>query len=275
MIQQAATHVIAPLWSSTTAGPRFGGLLASSRQLVRTLKWRRFRTDPWACVLRRLGAAPAATDWRAVLRGTAGWPPEVQAALRQIPDGFVSDWSFASDSGLWLYHHVRNSSYRTLLECGSGLSTVLMGLALRDRARSCGPARFYSLEHDEGWLQETQWLLRRLRLDRWVELIHAPLQRTVTHEGLLFTYDVSMVPPRDIDFVLIDGPPGQVGRADVVRRIHGRLSPHAVVVLDDAARRSEQQCCDAWTGGGYLQLRGFAPLGHGLAIFRRGPEICD
>jgi hypothetical protein len=109
-------------------------------------------------------------------------------------------------------------------------------------------------------------LLRRLDLDVIVQPIHAPLVRTATQEGQLFTYDMSMVPERDIDFLLIDGPPRHVGRADVVRRIHRRLSRNAVVVLDDAARRSEQQCCDTWTSSGHLRLQGFVPLGQGLAI---------
>jgi predicted O-methyltransferase YrrM len=260
-------------WSSPD--PLFADLVHSPQRLVRVLKWKRFWASPWSVLVRRMGKTVPEADWQATLRRTAGWPPAVRAVLEQVPEWFLSDWSFALDSGWWLFDHLRRSSYRTMLECGAGLSTLLMALALRNRHGPVGPARVYSLEHDKSWVEKTRQVLCELDLIDLVRLIHAPLVRSITPEGLLFTYDMSGAPPENIDFLLIDGPPHHIGRADVVHRIRSRLSPYAVVVLDDAARRSEQQCCEAWTGRGHLQLSGFVPLGHGLAILRSGPEGRD
>ena len=246
-------------------------LMQSPRQLVRALKWKRFRSDPWTCMLRRMRVPVPATDRLTELRNTPGWPQSVRAALHQIPRDFVTDWSLAADSGLWLYNHIRWSAYRTLVECGSGLSSILIGLALRDRARYFSQVRCYSLEHDAQWLEKTRWLLCRLNLSPFVEPIHAPLVRAQTGTGQSYTYDTALAPRHDIDFMLIDGPPHNVGRADVMLHLRRRLSPNAVVVLDDAGRRSEQLCCENWTKHHGLKLQGLLPLGHGLALLSTQP----
>lgn len=255
---------LGPGLSPTNAN--IANLMPSPRQLVRALKWKRFRTAPWACMLRRMRLPVPATDWLTELRNTRGWPPSVRTALGQIPREFVTDWSLAADSGQWLYHHIRQSGYRTLVECGSGLSSILIGLALRDRARYFTQVRCYSLEHDAQWLEKTRWLLCRLNLSPFVEPIHAPLVQVKTDVGQSTTYDTALAPRQNIDFMLIDGPPHDVGRADVVPQLRRRLSPSAVVVLDDAGRRSEQLCCLDWTKNHGLELQGWLPLGHGLAI---------
>jgi predicted O-methyltransferase YrrM len=137
---------------------------------------------------------------------------------------------------------------------------------LRDRARYFTHVRCFSLEHDPDWLEKTRRLLRRLDLTSFVEPIYAPLQLEKTDGGEVYTYDTSLAPAQGIDFVLIDGPPHDVGRANVVPQLRSRLSPDAVIVLDDAGRRSEQACCENWTRNDGLVLHGFLPLGHGLAL---------
>ena len=263
MIQTVLDQTVLP--GSSTTGPDIEPLLQSPQQLNRTLKWARFRAAPWKCMLRRLGVPMRSSDWRGELQKAVNWPPPVRAALEHIPREFVSDWSLAADSGLWLYNHIRWSDYRTLVECGSGLSSILIGLALRDRARYFTQVRCYSLEHDEAWLEKTRWLLCRLNLSPFVEPVHAPLVRTQVGEDEVHTYDMALAPPTGIDFMLIDGPPHDVGRAGVVPRIRNQLSPNAVVVLDDAGRQSEQRCCENWTTNNGLKLHGYLPLGHGLA----------
>jgi hypothetical protein len=214
----------------------------------------------------------APTDWLSELRGAAGWPPTARGALERLEPGFVTDWSFAADSALWLYRHVCSSRYRTLLECGCGVTSVIIGLALRDRSRCVAQSRCYCLEHNGDWLEKTRRELSRLNLSAFVQPVHAPLVRVPAAGAELFTYDVAPLPTRRLDFVLVDGPPLHVGRVDVIRRIRDRLSPGATVVLDDAGRGPEQQCCDVWVRDCGLQLHGFLPLGHGLALLSARPR---
>jgi hypothetical protein len=58
----------------------------------------------------------------------------------------------------------------SILECGSGLTTILIGATLeRTGGTMC------SLEHDAAWRQRAQAVLDRFRI-RSVQLLHAPLK---------------------------------------------------------------------------------------------------
>ena len=106
----------------------------------------------------------------------------MQVAFDRLGPEFVTGWSLAADSALWLYRHLRASGYRTLLECGCGVTSVIIGLALRDRSHCVAQTRCYCLEHDEGWLEKTRWQLSRLNLGAFVQPVHAPL-RAHGHRG--------------------------------------------------------------------------------------------
>ncbi len=249
-----------------------GQLIGSADQLVRILRWKRWRSAPMRAVLSRLGLPLAPIDWQAILRHYPGWPPPVTAAFGRLPDQVVSSWSIIAESGLWLYHHVRASRYRTIVECGSGLSSVLIGLALRDRnGGSPVGARCFSLEHDLVWHDQAHDVLVRLGLDPFVKILHAPLVQTATDR--YDTYDTSKLPENEIDFLLIDGPPHHLGRSDIVARIRHRLADGALVVLDDTGRTSERECCETWIHHGWLHFHGYLPTGRGLAILT-APARC-
>jgi hypothetical protein len=241
-------------------------MLRSHEQLVRVLKWNRFRQAPLRCVLKRLGIPVPAIDYAALIQQTDGWPQEVRSTLSRYPDGFLTDWSFAADSALWLFERVRAGRYQTIVECGSGLTSVVIALAIKSRPCRDEAVTFVSLEHDERWLETNAAVLSSLQLDHLVNSIHAPLVEFPCGGSLLYTYDMSVLPSKDIDLLLVDGPPFACGREAVVPAILDRLSDRALVLLDDAGRTKEANCVRQWTQSGWLQLQGFLPLGHGLAI---------
>ena len=59
-----------------------------------------------------------------------------------------------------------------IVECGSGVSTVVLARLLRER----GPGRLVALEHDGHWAALVHEQLRREALDRIARVIHAPLE---------------------------------------------------------------------------------------------------
>ncbi len=123
-------------------------------------------------------------------------------------------------------------STRVVLECGSGISTVVLGII----AEATG-ARVISLEADGAWVERMAKLLERLRI-RSVELRHAPL----VHGDSADWYDrAALGDVAKVDLFLCDGPPGDTrgGRAGALGPVLPLLSPHAVIVVDDVHRAPE------------------------------------
>ncbi len=127
----------------------------------------------------------------------------------------------------------------SILECGSGLTTVLIGATLeRNGGTMC------SLEHDAAWRERTQAVLDRFRI-RSVQLWHAPLKS----HGDFFWYDVpSASPPTTISLMICDGPPADTpgGRYGAIPLMRHRLLRGAVVLLDDIEREAEQEIARRW-----------------------------
>jgi hypothetical protein len=126
-----------------------------------------------------------------------------------------------------------------VLECGSGLTTVLLALTAGRRG-----LQIWSLEHDAGWYRATSLVLRRFRLDG-IRLCYAPLVR---HDQYVW-YDapLSLMPPR-FGLVVCDGPPGSTpgGRSGLMPVIGERLKG-ATILVDDAERPSEQAMLASWS----------------------------
>lgn len=147
-----------------------------------------------------------------------------------------------------LRHGLRFSS--SILECGSGLTTVLVG-ALLDK----NGGTMCSLEHKSLWRDRVQAVLDRYQI-RSVQLLMAPL----TSYGEFTWYG----PPHgslpiDISLVICDGPPagGPGGRYGAVPLMRERLRRGAVVLLDDAGRKEEREIASRWAN----------ELGAGMEIF--------
>jgi hypothetical protein len=83
-----------------------------------------------------------------------------------------------------------------ILECGSGLTTILAGAIAEHRGVS-----LFSLEQDAQWFSIIQRALARTRVR--VAVFHAPLR----HYGDFVWYDLKGIElPRRFDLVLCDGP---------------------------------------------------------------------
>jgi predicted O-methyltransferase YrrM len=138
---------------------------------------------------------------------------------------------------------------RTVVECGSGVST----LVLARHFRITGDGHVYALEHDRWWYELMQeWLLERNLAD-YATVIYAPLERVEVDRGTFTWYSLAAAKPvldlSRIQLLLVDGPPGVVGslaRYPALPLLRSRLAPSSVVVLDDAQRPDEQRIGRLW-----------------------------
>ena len=157
--------------------------------LVRLRKW-------WVdrLVARRAAAAEKTLRANAML-----WDRMMQAAAGTAVTGAsYSDY-------LTLYEQVRAWRPREILECGTGISTVVLAQALLDNAAEEGgmPGRVTSMEDDAEWFQTAGARLPGAVRDV-VDLVHSPKVDGFykCFRGVCYRE----VPERPYDFVFSDGP---------------------------------------------------------------------
>lgn len=126
-----------------------------------------------------------------------------------------------------------------ILECGSGLSTILVGAIGKSRG-----LRHWALEHKPAWAARVQRNLDRYRIDS-VVLCGKPLK----DYGEFSWYDPPLESmPESFGLVICDGPPGitKGGRYGLGAIMKKRLDPGCVILLDDAGREDELAIARRW-----------------------------
>ena len=127
-----------------------------------------------------------------------------------------------------------------ILECGSGLSTLLVGAVAKQRGYT-----HWVLEHMPEWAMEVQRYLEKYYIDS-VVLCSKPLK----DYGDYCWYEPPLQSmPDSFSLVICDGPPGSStkgGRYGLVPVMRERLKPGCIILLDDAAREQESAIARRW-----------------------------
>ncbi len=137
-----------------------------------------------------------------------------------------------------------------ILECGSGLTTLLLGLLAGRRG-----VPVHSLEHSQSWQQRVLKVLTENQVGN-VEVIASPLR----DYGSFAWYDAPLETlPEQFQLVVCDGPPGKTkgGRYGLMPVFGQRLRKGAVIVLDDAQRAGEIEMVNRWQDEMDLSLQIF------------------
>lgn len=147
---------------------------------------------------------------------------------------------------LELLHLVRLRQPALVVELGSGTSTVWLAYALEQFG-----GRLVSLDHDADYARRTRDMLDAHGLTAVAEVRVAPLTE-LTAEGRAYPwYELGRIADlRDIELLLIDGPPAATGpdaRFPAMHVLENRLAAAATIVLDDVNRPDEQEAVRRWT----------------------------
>lgn len=161
--------------------------------------------------------------------------------LRALVYGWGNDgWSAHSEYLRQMVQRVVTTD-GPVLECGSGLSTLLLAAAARARG-----TKVHSLEHFPAWRARVTEELARHGLDGVGTVHDAPLQEY--GEFAWYTFPSAL---RSLRFstVICDGPPSTTlgGRYGLLPLAGPSLAPDAVILLDDAARAEEQALIRRWS----------------------------
>lgn len=126
-----------------------------------------------------------------------------------------------------------------IVECGSGLTTVLMG-AVSTRTG----VRVDSLEHTAEWRERVYSSMRDHNIDG--PTVHlSPLRDFGDYDW----YDTPLAAlATNVSLVVCDGPPESTrgGRSGTMAMLRSKLAPGCVILLDDLIRPAEQSLVKNW-----------------------------
>ena len=155
-------------------------------------------------------------------------------------------WAASPDFLLELATHVRANRPMTVVECSSGVSTLVLARCMQLN----GSGKVISLEHDGQYAGQTRRQLQRHGLSDWAVIIDAPLTQYALGDDVWPWYGLGGLPAgQEIDLLVIDGPPQAIrplARYPAGPLLFGRLRAGAAVFLDDAARPGEQAILARW-----------------------------
>jgi predicted O-methyltransferase YrrM len=156
-------------------------------------------------------------------------------------------WSAGPDLLLLLVSLIRAHRPATIVDLGSGVSTVWMALALREFGID---GRVISLDHELVWADTTREALHALDLVKVAEVRHAPLVDLELDGETYPWYDQSVLSDVDsCELLFVDGPPGILrpeSRYPALPVLGSRMAVGGQVVVDDYRRDEEHDMVDRW-----------------------------
>ena len=151
-------------------------------------------------------------------------------------------WSISIELFNWILNNLPEGSI--ILELGSGSGTVELAKHYK----------VYSIEHDAKWAG----------LAGGSTYIHAPL---VEYDGYSW-YDIDQIKelmPKEYDLILVDGPPGTIGREGFLHNI-GLFKTDIPIIIDDSNRPAEAKMRDALVEKFNKKVETFSGAGKGFSI---------
>lgn len=178
-----------------------------------------------------------------------------------------SPYAISPDVGALLIREILFARPNSILEFGSGTSTVIMAKCLA----SLGHGRVFSIEEDARWADHTRSLLRLHRLEHCAAVVHSRLTRSV--RGVWYSGECLAALPKDIGLVFIDGPNAShdpIIRAPALEHIWDKLTENATIILDDGARQGEKTIVKGWVEryGNCLDAK-YVDTGRGTWVIKR------
>jgi predicted O-methyltransferase YrrM len=165
------------------------------------------------------------------------------------PMPFGGGWALTADAAVVLAREIALNRPRTIVELGSGVSTVLIGRMLKQ----AGVGQLFSLDHDPSWAEETRRHIQASGLQDHVVVLDAPLARQQFGGKDFNWYQVpeQLRQAGSIDLIIVDGPPQNLDPSGMPRypalpAFLAQLSPQAMIYVDDAKRPQEQAMIKRW-----------------------------
>lgn len=181
-------------------------------------------------------------------------------------------WAISPDFAELLLTQMKTLNPVNVLECGSGVSTIVVATFLQKQ----GKGHVVSLEHDLRYVEASTKLISEHRLEGYATILYAPLVSYQCDGRECLWYDVSGLCSSDrFDFIVVDGPPshtGEMARYPLFCVMADRIAQGATIILDDARRSDERKVLEYWSKDNPEASLSFVDAEKGAAIFKL-PDI--
>jgi glycosyltransferase involved in cell wall biosynthesis len=145
-----------------------------------------------------------------------------------------------------------SNSSLTIVEAGSGVSTVVLGYLLK---KFFPQGKVFSLEHSYDFYEQMKKGIEFHRLGSFAEVFYAPLISYWINGQEWLYYDLKEVKKRlqeekrKVDVLFVDGPPAPVRkniRYPILPLLKEFLPEEFLIILDDAKREDEREVAYMW-----------------------------
>jgi hypothetical protein len=217
--------------------------------------------------IRRLGG-PDSLAQRT--RGVDGSQVEATELARLLAGAELGTWALGPRSIDAIVALVEAIRPNTVLEFGSGLSTIALAWAVRQAIGAGGPGRVISIEQDDDQAGRTRARLEQAGLAAHGVVLVAPLAEQSIEGRLTTCYSLppgldGVLAGRPVELIVVDGPAGPPGvRFGTLPLARPYTAPGTRFVLDDALRDGELAIAAAWGGLPYVKLDGIRLIEKGL-----------
>ena len=147
-------------------------------------------------------------------------------------------WAASPDLLLTLTQLVRTHNPKLVVELGSGVSTLVVAKA--------GAKKVISIDNSAEFAGKTREVLKEHKV-RGVDIRVAALK---AHISGVDWYDTNIIKDlKRIDLLIVDGPPGSKNpqaRMPARAEFIAKLSPKAIIVIDDVNRDGERKLAEAF-----------------------------
>ena len=169
---------------------------------------------------------------------------------QDLPLPIGGGWALTGDSAALLAREVLVRKPHAILELGSGVSTLILGQIIKRN----GVGHLLSIDHDPVWATQTRKLVDTLGLADVITVVDAPLKTMTIGNRTAKWYDIPENALNNfgaIDLLFVDGPPQpndqtQAARYPAFPLLRKRLTPDALIFVDDAHRPTESSMVAQW-----------------------------
>ena len=184
-------------------------------------------------------------------------PPGMLNILANDPIIKKLEYSFHSfsmepQSIIFIKEIIRSFKPRTILELGSGISTVILSDYLRSIHQGTSEdLNYVTVDQSAEYLNETRKMLQKADLENFVRCVEAPITSYKIEDKALSCYDLreDLLHPAlqgcKPELIIIDGPVGggptglPFARMLTAPLLKSLSSPGTIIVMDDAFRDTE------------------------------------
>jgi hypothetical protein len=181
--------------------------------------------------------------------------------------------AMAPDAAVIMISLIRELRPRTIVETGSGVSTLVMGYCLKQ----LGEGRVVALDHDVSYAEHTDAQVRRHGLTEYATVQYAPLAPVQVHGETHNWYALDRLGGVSaIDLVFDDGPPLGAGaglRYAALPLLLDKMSERAVYVVNYVGDE-ERANLERWLARYRFLTAETLPTRKGMLVLRRsaGPQ---